>query len=495
MTFTPYPFQEADLRTLAENNYTALVNIQTGGGKTPLSVWAAMRSGAEQVLIIAPQNTHSTAWAKTVKQLAGVDLRIIGNKNKAQKEAKADLELGYAGWYIVTPQLMGHAKTDISNWRPDMLISDECHLYNNPEGKQAKKWIKMGEQVEMKLALSATPARRDFARMWTNGRHLWPHLYLRGQVSYSNLWLFKKDRMIGEEIYTSQRNPDGTPKKVMQWLAEAEPGRWISEAPCVIQHFRRERCCYWHSAEVQGFDGFLSADAPNEIIREVPLLPEQKKIIKDLEEVGLAWLQENPLVTDLPITTRQRIRSVCLGVPRVEDFTEVDEYGFEVEKQTLRFDPDCKSPVAEEIASILNNLPEGEPVLVHLESQRFASALVKKLCKEGFTAAEFSGATVNKRGEYLERFGKDIQVLVATTSSIGNGTDGLQHKSSTEIFAERHIDDVLVEQTEARLDRLGARKQVQRFIIRDDLGISEGQYLSQTLKRELIGRSTKRLAV
>lgn len=491
----PYAFQEDDLQTLAENNYTALVNIQTGGGKSPLAVWAAMRSGADQVLIIAPQNTHSTAWAKTVKQLAGEEIRIVGNKNKAQKEAKADLELGWAGWYIVTPQLMGHAKTDISNWIPDMLISDECHLYNNPEGKQAKKWIKMGAQVEMKLALSATPARRDFARMWTNGRHLWPHLYLRDQISYSNLWLFKKDRMIGEEIYTSQRNPDGTPKKVMQWLSEAEPGRWISEAPCVIQHFRRERCCHWHSQEVQGFEGFLSAEEPNEIIREVPLLPQQKKVIEDLEDQGLAWLEDNPLITDLPITTKQRIRTVCLGVPRVEDFIEVDEDGFEVQKQTLRFDPDCKSPVAEEIVSILNNLPEGEPTLVHMESQRFAAALVQKLLKEGFTAAEFSGATVKDRGRYLEEFGETIQVLVATTSSIGNGTDTLQHRSSTEIFAERHIDDVLVEQTEARLDRMGATKQVQRFIIRDDQGISEGQYLSQMLKRELMGRSTKRKVV
>lgn len=492
---TPYPFQEEDLRKIADNDYVALINIEVGGGKSLLAAWAAQRSGAKQVLIIAPKNTFQIpheGWNETLEQVIGVAPRVIGNSTKAQREAKFDFELGYAGWYIVTPNLMGHKDNDISNWTPDFLISDEHHTYNSPTGKQAKKWMQLGKQVPMKLALSGTPFRRDFTRAWTVATHLYPHLYLRGQIAYSNRWMWARDRMVGETVYTSQRNPDGTPKTVVQWVSEAEPGRFLSEVPCVIQHFRRERCCQYHSKEVQGFDGFLSMERPQEIVRTVPLLPAQKRVIKDLEEQGLAWLAENPLISDLPMTTRQRIRSVCLGVPRVEDFTVVDEDGFEVQKQTLRFDPDCKSPVAEEIVHILNNLPENEPVLVHMESQRYASTLVQKLQKEGFTAAEYSGATVKDRGGYVQRFGKDIQVLVATTSAINAGTNGLQQRCSVEIFAERHIDDVLVEQVEARLDRMGTKRQVTRYILRDDLGISEGQYMNQMLKRELMNRSAKR---
>lgn len=492
MTYTPYPFQEEDLANLAANNYVALVNIETGGGKTLLATWAAQRSGAEQVLIIAPKNTHHTAWAKTVKSVIGEDLRVIGNSNKAQREARFDFEWNAPGWYAVTPELMGHKNTDISEWTPDFLISDEHHTYNSPTGKQAKKWMELGNQVPMKLALSGTPFRRNFERAWTVARHLWPELDHREGISYINRWIWTQERMVGEKIYTNQRNPDGTPKQVMNWVSEKEPGRFLREAPCVIQHFRRAKCCRHHSVEMQGHDGFLSMNKPNEIIREVPLLPAQKKIVADLEKQGLAWLQDHPLVADLSITIKQRIRSVCLGVPRIEDYVGEDKDGKEVIKQRLHFDDDCKSPVAEEIVSILNNLPENEAVLVHLESQKFASALVAKLQKEGFKAAEFSGATVRERGGYLEEFGKSIQVLVATTSSINAGTDGIQERSSVEIFAERHIDDVLVEQVEARLDRMNAKAQVQRFILQDDLGVAVGQFQSQILKRELMSRSSKR---
>lgn len=487
----PWPFQEKDLHTLAENDYVGLLNIEVGGGKSLLAAWAAQRSGAKQVLIIAPKNTFQIpheGWNETLEQVIGVPPRVIGNSTKAQREAKFDFEWKVPGWYIVTPNLMGHKDNDISEWTPDFLISDEHHTYNLPTGKQAKKWMKLGEQVPMKLALSGTPFRRNFERAWTVARHLYPHLMYRGQIGYTNRWMWAKERMVGETVYTSQRNPDGTPKTQVKWVSEAEPGKFLSEVPCVIQHFRRTKCCHFHSKEVQGFDGFLSVKEPQVITRTVPLLPAQKRVIKELETQGIAWLQDNPLISDLPMTTKQRIRTVCLGVPTVVDF--VDNEG--EMKQTLHFEEDCKSPVADEIEHILNNLPENEAVLVHMESQRYAAALVKKLNKAGFSAAEYSGATVKERVKYVQEFGQSIQVLVATTSAINAGTNGLQRRSSVEIFAERHVDDVLVEQVEARLDRLGTKQQVTRYVLRDDLGISEGQFMNQMLKRELMNRSAKR---
>lgn len=485
--FKPYPFQEADLQTLAENNYTALVNIQTGGGKTPLAVWAAMRSGAERVLIVTPQNTFK-GWIKTVKALSGQDLRVIGNSLKAQREAMLDFRTGFPGWYAVTPQLMGHPKTSISGWDVDMIISDEVHNYNRPDGKTSKKWIELAHKAPMRLALSGTPARRDFSRMWTNMVYLWGDtLYRRGEVAHSNSWVWQRDRMIGTEIYTSQRNYDGTPKKVIKWESEKEPGRLLREAPCVIQHFRRERCCEFHP------EGFLSHEEPMVIERTVSLLPEQKKIIRQLEDQYIAWLDSEPLVVDLTLTQKMRIRQVCLGVPTLEEFEVVNEDGVAEVKQTLNFEPDCKSPVADEVLDILNHLDDNEPVIVHVESQRFARVLTGKLNAAGYSAAEYSGQTVKERDSYLERFGKDIQVIVGVTSAIANGTDGLQERSSVEIYAETHIDDTLVEQSQARLDRMNSKGQVMRFVIVDDLGYATGQLGSQLTKRLAIRQSMRKV--
>lgn len=482
----PFDFQREDLDTLKKHDYIALINIQTGGGKTALSAWAAQESGANQILIVAPQNTHNNAWADTIREITGEEIQVVGNKNKAQKEALFNLELGSPGWFAVTPQLMGYVKTDISNWTPDMLICDEIHTYNKPGGKTMKRWVQLGMQSNMRLALSGTPARRDFTRMWSNMRYLWPNLYRRDQVAYDNRWGWLAARVGYEEIYTNQRNPDGTPKKAKKWLNELEPGKLLSEAPCVIQHFRRDNCCRFHPS------GFLSHDAPTVIERVVELLPAQKRIIRDFENDMLAWLDDNPMVVDLTLTQKLRIRQTCLGVPTLEEYEAEDEFGEPIMKQTLTFEEDCESPVTEEILDILEHLDEGEPVVVFLEMQRFAEVLVKKLQKAGYTAAEFSGKTVKDREGYLERFGKDFQILVATTASISNGTNGIQAVCSTEIIAQGHVDDTLMEQQDARTDRMGSKAQTVRYKIVDDMGYAKGQYSDQLTKRLMINRSTRK---
>lgn len=484
----PFDFQREDLDTLRKNDYIGLINIQTGGGKTALSVWAAQESGAEQILIVAPQNTHNNAWADTIREITGEEVQVIGNKNKAQKEAMFRFELGYKGWYAVTPQLMGYVKTDISNWTPDMLICDEIHTYNKPGGKTMKRWVQLGMQSKMRLALSGTPARRDFTRMWSNMRFLWGSThFLRGQVAYDNRWSWLAERVGYEEIYTNQRNPDGTPKKAKKWLNELEPGKLLSEAPCVIQHFRRDNCCRFHP------QGFLSHEAPTVIEKVVDLLPAQKRIIRDFENQMMAWLDEHPMIVDLTLTQKLRIRQTCLGVPTLEEYEAEDEFGDPTMKQTLTFEEDCESPVTEEILNILDHLDEGEPVVVFLEMQRFAEVLVKKLQKAGYTAAEFSGKTVKEREGYLEGFGKDFQVLVATTASISNGTDSLQRVAQVEIIAQGHVDDTLMEQQSARLDRMGAKGQIERYVLVDDMGYAKGQYSDQLTKRLLINRSTRKV--
>lgn len=475
----PYDFQVADLATLKKAGNNALLNIQPGGGKTPLSIWATLEASPDQVLVIAPLNTHEDTWIRTVQLLAGVELRRIGNSRKAERLALQDFELGFPGWYLVTPQLF--TRMDIEDWLPDQVIVDEIHMLNNPKKAGQKKLEALALRSGARLGLSGTPARRAFERNWGNMRALWPHLEGRGEVAHRNYYVWLADRMSHEEIYTNQRDYNGNVKKAKKWLAEKEPGLLFSEAPCVIQHFRREKCCAFHPT------GFLPLEEPQVIKRKVELTPGQKRAIRELEEQFLAWLGENPLIVELPMTLQQRIRQICLGVPSVS-YSEVNG---EL-KADVWFEDDCVSPFTDEVLHILDELDEGEPVVIFLESQRFAEVLVKKLNKAGYKAAEFSGKTVKERNEYLQRFGKDIQIIVGTITSIGTGTDGLQKIASTEIWVERSVDDTANEQTESRLDRMGAKQQVQRYIVTDDLGFADGRLSDQLQKRLAINKSTRK---
>lgn len=484
--FEPYDFQRDDLNTLRQNNYTGLLAIEPGGGKTALSLFAARDSGANQTLVIAPKSTFQSAWEKTVPNILGVEARRIGNSVKAEKSALVDMEWGAPGVYLASPQLFTRA--DISMWSPDLLIVDEVHQINKAGGKGQRKLSgfsvqddPISQRVGGSLSLSGTPARASFERMWSICRLHWPELNKRGMVAYDNYWAWLIERMTSKEIVTG-RDQNGGLKTAKKWLSERDPGRLFEEMPCVIQHFRREACCAYHP------EGFLDQEEPNEVIRVVELGTTQKRVIKELEDQGLAWLDNHPLVVDLPITLQQRIRQTCLGVPSISYLDEVDQYG--VQKMSVDFATDCDSTFIDETFNILEQLGD-EPLVIFLGSQRFAKVLTERLNSAGISAFEYSGKTKNTRDDDLKEFGKKFRVCVGVVSALATGVDSLQAVCNNELWMETPIDDVDAQQGEGRLDRMGAKAQVQRFRIHDELGYSQGLFSAKLAKRLEVAKSTR----
>lgn len=488
MTFKPYPFQEKDLGTLQEHNHTGLLAVGMGGGKSASSLMAVKDSGASQTLIIAPKSTHETAWKADAEMVLGQEVRVMGNNNKANRQALADFEWGQPGLYVVTPQLFTRA--DISLWTPDMLIADEVHMLGNP-GKDGQRKLSgysardtpINLQSGMRLALSGTPARNNFERMWSIMRFLWPELNKRGQIAHDNFYSWAAHRMEYEEQFAGMK-PQGGARMKKKWLSEKEEGLLFSEAPAVIQHFRRETCCT--DPAHQG--GFLKHDEPNVTRKVVDISPKQNRIIKELEKQGLAWLDDNPMVVDLPITLQQRIRQVCLGVPTLTGTGEYDEFG--QEKVDVSFDWNTESAFADEVEDILEKW-YGETVVIFLSSQKFAAALTERLKRKGERVFEFSGATTKTRMDDLARFGTDYRIMVATIESVGTGTNGIQRSCKNEIWLERSVDESMNAQGESRTDRLGSIGQTQRVIIEDSLGYAAGRYSEQMERRMALARSTR----
>lgn len=511
----PYPFQRHDLDLLRINNYTALANIQPGGGKTPLSAFAIKESGARTTLVIAPDQTHKTAWIPTIEAVIGQEARIIGGTGKAKKDALADFELGYEGVYLSTPEFL--TRTDIGGWSGDMCIVDEGHLLNAAGKKGQRKLsgyvpkeadISLATRFGGRMFLSGTAWRNSFERAWATMRFLWPELYRRGEVAYDNYYVWQADRMDFEEVVTGvewfpvewdtyrDRSEqtwgkviDGVPhlgnvSRVKKYLNETDPGLLLSQMPCAITHFRRQKCCEFHPM------GFLPTEAPQVQEIEVPLNPAQKKAIRELEDHMMTWLDTQPLTVDLSLTQQQRIRQMALGVPTLTEIPATDDTP---EKIKVSFEEDCASPFADEMIRRIEIL-EGEPVVVFLESQQFASVLVKKLAKAKISAFEYSGHSTVKKGrdDALERFGTDYQVAVVVLAAGGTGLDGIQKVTKTEFWLERSVDETLNVQGEARADRLGGIGQVQRYIFHDDQGRSKGRMSTQLEKRRALARTLQR---
>lgn len=461
---------------------------------TVLAIAAAIDSGSDRVLIIAPATTHGSAWQKTGEKF-GVQIRTVGSKNKAEKDAKFDFEMGFDGWYIVTPELFTRA--DTAHWGADMLIVDESHQLSGPnkKGQRALSGYRNTDKpislrARYRLALSGTPFRNHFERAWSTARFLWPELSGPNEVAEFVFATWQNKRMNKEfAAYLpcpDYRNPCAG--KCMHarfvFTNEKEPGRLISEMPCVIQHFRRRRCCEFHP------EGFLPTDAPTTYEVVVPLLPAQRKAIKGLEERSVAWLEDNPLIANIPITVQLRVREMCLAVPSVTDHYD-DEGNL---RQKTHFEPDAKSPLIEEMIRRLEVL-EDEPVVVFSNSQKFAALATARFNAAGISAMEYSGATKKTRDADLKRFGREggPRVAVVVISAGGTGLDGLQKVCKTEFWAERSLDRTNNTQSEARTDRLGSIGQVDRYIFRDDMGYSDAQWTRESLLNAELALSTTRV--
>lgn len=483
---TPYEFQLVDVQTIADNDFIAPLVVETGGTKTFISTLAMQKMDPRVTLITAPESAHSTAWAPTVADVTGKEVRRIGNKLRAHQKALADFEMGLAGVYITTPQFASRYTTQ--NWSGDLLILDESHKVATAKSSGQrhfsgfdKKDTPLSQRFPARLGLSGTPMRQDFSNMWSLMRFLWPERYQRYEVAYDNFWMWQADRMDYKDIYTAQKDRNGDPVVVKQFLHESEPGKLLSEMPCAIMHKMRENCCAYHPK------GFLTTDAPEVLERTVVLTTKQKKYIRELEKHYMTWIEDHPLAVDFPMVMKQRLRQICLGEPTVETYLAFDKSGEEVEKDTLNFDDDCQSPFLEEAIDIIEQLPRDENVVVYLTSQRFASVMVKRLNKRGtIVAQEYSG----KQKADLTRFGKDYRVLVGQVTAVGAGTDGLQSNCNTEIWMEQPVSLTDKTQAEARLDRIGG-KQVQRYYLMDDLGLMAGR-LGDSLEKALAIRSSLR---
>lgn len=485
---TPYPFQLEDLAKLRQHNYTGLIAIEAGGGKSLTATLAIAEARPRVTLIIAPKSTHYTAWIPTIRDNAGITPRVIGNDNKATKQALFDFEIGLPGCYIASPQYV--TRTDVSDWRGDMLIHDEAHQGSTAKSKLQRKLggyhasdgQPLSHRFRHRLALSGTPMRQNFSNLWGVMRFLWGDThYLRDQVAYDSFVGWEIQRMNYQTVYTNQRNFDGTPKTVKEYLGEAEPGRLLAEMPLAIVHKRRETCCRWHEG------GFLPTEEPQIIRRTVELTAKQKRAVSEMEKTMMAWLDDNPLVADIPLTAKQRVRQLTLGEGRVEYFMGENSEGEAVEKNTLVFDTNCASPILDEALHILSNLPDDENVVVYLESRRFAEVATQRFNEAGFSAREYSGVTKAD----LTQFGKDYRVLVGVISALGTGTAGLNHVAHTDIFMEQPISLTNLEQVSARLDRLDNTHRVQRYILLDDLGIQEGRFEDLAATKIAVNRSLR----
>ena len=453
-----YPYQELDIQNLVAKNGTGIVATQVGGGKTLIAIETAKRLELQTVFVIAPKGTHKRAWEKTIiRQIPNAEVRYI-NSSKSGQEAYISLKSGNAGWYLISPEFF-RTMSWAAFRKVELAVFDEVHRASNRKSRTATALRTL--KAERRIGLSGTIAGNKIEGIWSVLKWIYP------TVAGDSFWAWV------DKYCTTKFDPFAG--KVV--AGERVAGSIVKDIPCYIRHLKRDHCCNLHP---EGMDAELPRVQYEE--RVVQLSAEQKKIYKKMERDLVVWLEGNPLVAEVPVATRIRLRQITLGVP------SIDEAG------VVHFADDCKSSKLDEMFQIISDLPDGEPLLILTHSQKFAQITTQRLQAKGISAYEWSGRKSQQdRDKALEDFiGGRVKAIVAVISAIGEGTDGLQEVCSTVIWLSRDDNRMLNEQAAGRLDRQGQKSSVLSFDIIAEDTYDEGQ-LSKLVRDQLAMNSSLRL--
>ena len=419
----------------SEITKSALNASLMGTGKTLMAVEAALRLNSKTNLIVGPLNTYWGWWDTIQRQTDYASSISKIDSTKSGKEALANLTNGVPGWYFVGREYF--RRLDWSKIVPDMAMLDECHFAQNRHSKSfhALRTLKAG----FKLSMSGTPFGNKFEGAWAVTRWLWPELIPK------SFW-----RWVDDWCYTGY-----SPFSKVDILGEKEPGAYARNLPCYVRLEPN------HNLQVV------------EEIRYVDLLPAQKKIYQKLEKDLVVWLEDNPLVVEVPIATRVRLRQITLAVPTIADDGEVV------------FADDAKSTKFEALKEIIEDNPTDQ-MLILTDSQKYASLVVNRLNAKQKVAFEWSGkANQAQREAAKQAFIKgDCRYIVAVVPAIAEGVDGLQDVCSTIVWLSHSDSNLMNQQVIDRIRRRGQKEVVKIYDIVARDTYDEGQ-LSTLVKRQL----------
>ena len=305
----------------------------------------------------------------------------------------------------------------------DVVVYDECHAASNRNSQNSAS-LRQIEPKRLKVAMSATYQGDKFQGAWAVCRWLWKdQTHEDGTpIVDGSFWRWANQWAIVEFSAFAEGGK--------QVGAERNPGAFVKSLPCYTRT--------------------VTAKKPYQIYRcPLQLGPVQAQQYNSMRDTSIAWLNDHPLVADLPIVQKTRLRQMLLGTI---DLSDEDEVVFPEDTVSVKF---------EALLKIIEREP-GEKILVFVDSKKIPPIFSDRLNQQGLKAAHWTGGVSKvRRAKIKERFmlpyddPDAVNFLVASTTSISDGTNGLQWVCHTEVWLSKAMSGIKNEQAEGRLNRRG----------------------------------------
>lgn len=428
-----------------------LIGAGMGSGKTVVSVEVMLRSDPKRCLVVGVRDSYNQ-WRDCVRDQSMGSRRIMRIDKSTPGAANLEHLLnGDDGWYFIGLEMLraqdwekvsetitipadiramfGYTEAEAEkqqtsikqkhtykNMKPvDLLISDEAHKHANQKSKSLETLEEI--RATAKIALSGTFYGNKFINAWSLTTWLWGKNIIGTKGSFEKNYcvvepiMSKPDPKTGEQIQLT--TPGGWP--LTKIVGEQEPGEFVETLPCYV------------------FIATPIGPVPKPEVVKFPLAREQQRQYDEMLEQSLTWIPteissvREPLVADLDLTQRNRLRTAGLGAMTLVPSGDPDK------SDTITFSKNCESSVLTEAYNVLHRPTwVGKKVLILTHSRPFADEVARRIAQK-YTVALKTGKVKSKQWESDKaRFmlppsdPMSIQYLVAVISAVGTATDGLQ---------------------------------------------------------------------
>lgn len=539
MKLTPYDWQEGIIqRMLAEPTHSVLLASEQDTGKTLVaSEFLARKPEFQRVLIAGVKDTFAQWRDRLAAQSDGrIELRRVDStkKGRAAFEALLAGENGYffAGHqYLATqdwtrvfeldgdrrriyalkrgkPVLKPRREGEIGpafvptfamkrkhlrryvKMRPlDVLISDESHIHANrtSNGIGTVRSI----PTDWRIALSGTFYGNKFENAHTLTRWLWPaelneageYIIAPSVVSWRAQWM-----AFGEVEFWTRAIPFGAlvlesagdrhKVRVKDYNGEKNPGEFVATLPCYLR--------------VESPSG----PVPEPELFEIDLSPAERVGYDQMVEEGVMWLDAHgdlePLVSNLPVVKRTRLRTAALGTMSLRWLREIDKDGRQVSE--VFFNEDTRSTKLQALRQILDR-PDwaGKQAIVFTHSRVFAEVVAIRMQRAGYAAALWAGSVSSKERDQIKAdfLAGKVRYIVAVVESFSTGLDGFQAVCNRVVWLSRSDNTTQNSQAARRIWRNGGDLENYRsveVIARDtyDAGVFDAYRVKTSLMRRTL---------
>ena len=240
-----YPTQQ---EVLHQSNRNQILELGTSSGKTFIGLHVYAKYSTQPLLIVAPRaKVDEKGWDKSIHHF--------------QKNYNTNFE-----WEITTPDLL---KKNIEKYKGYYVIFDECHYVKNSTSQRGKNALKMINQSDGFLLLSATPMSNG----WEDSIN-----YFKMFGYTKNKTQFEREFALKEQVQFGHGRPF---MKIVGWRRERQLKEW------------------WNNISIQKPTSyFVDLPEKEEVFVDFKVNPFYKRF--DKERI-IKWSEENiELLDNLP---------------------------------------------------------------------------------------------------------------------------------------------------------------------------------------------------